>query len=99
MAKNVDLPIVITENGIPIDIDHRRIEYLRQAVKGVARCLLDELDVRGYFYWSAFDNFEWGTYEKTYGLIAIDRESLERRYKPSARFYGDLAANNQIEID
>lgn len=99
VANNVNLPLVITENGIPIDNDHLRIEYIRQAVKGVARCLLDGIDVRGYFYWSAFDNFEWGTYEKTYGLIAIDRQTLARKCKPSAGFYGDLAAKNQTDLD
>ena len=30
-----------------------------EALEGVGRCLADGLDVRGYFYWSLLDNFEW----------------------------------------
>ncbi len=97
-AKHVDLPILVTENGVPIDDDRRREEFIRQVVCGVANCLLDEIDVRGYLYWSAFDNYEWGTYEKTYGIIAINRSTFERQLKPSAALLGEIAKNNRIAL-
>jgi beta-glucosidase len=53
---------------------------------GVAACLRDGVDVRGYTYWSALDNFEWVSgYRPTVGLIAVDRQTQERIVKPSAR--------------
>lgn len=86
------VPVVVTENGIGIADDDRRIAYVAQALKGVRRCLDDGIDVRGYFYWSALDNFEWALgYEPTFGLIAVDRDTQKRSPKPSAAWIGDLA--------
>ena len=53
------VPILVTENGIGTDDDTRRIEYVTRALGGVRRCLDDGIDIRGYTYWSALDNFEW----------------------------------------
>ena len=51
-----------------------------RALAGVARCLDDGIDVRGYFYWSLLDNFEWVLgYGPTFGLVAVDRATFERR--------------------
>jgi beta-glucosidase len=92
------LPVIVTENGIGTADDARRIEYIRRALMGVSNCLKDGLDVRGYTYWSAFDNFEWSLgYRPTFGLIAVDRETQERTVKPSARMLGTIARANFIE--
>jgi len=54
------------------------------ASRGVAACQLDRIDVRGYTYWSALDNFEWSfRYRPTFGLIALDRHTQQRTVKPS----------------
>jgi beta-glucosidase len=58
-ATFAQIPIIVTENGIGTADDTRRVEYIRRAVRGVANCLKDGIDVRGYTYWSALDNFEW----------------------------------------
>lgn len=92
------LPVYITENGIGTADDTRRIEYVRRALNGVIRCLNDGLDVRGYIYWSAFDNFEWGLgYRPTFGLIAVDRTTQVRTVKSSARWLGAIARANIFE--
>jgi beta-glucosidase len=50
------------------------------------------VDVRGYTYWSAFDNFEWMQgYQMKFGLIGVDRQTQVRTVKPSARWLGELA--------
>ena len=87
--------MVNSENGIATGDDARRIEYIRRALQSVWRCLQDGLDVRGYTYWSAFDNFEWMSgYTPTFGLIAVDRETQQRTVKPSARWLGEVARKN-----
>ncbi|HZR42791.1 MAG TPA: family 1 glycosylhydrolase [Ktedonobacteraceae bacterium] len=86
------LPVIVTENGLSTEDDTRRIAYIERALRGVAACLRDGIDVRGYTYWSAMDNFEWSLgYRPTFGLIAVNRTTQKRSVKPSARWLGDVA--------
>ncbi len=95
--KTGGLPVYVTENGIGTDDDGARTEYVRRALAGVQRCLNDGLDVRGYFYWSLLDNFEWVLgYGPTFGLFAVDRETFARRPKPSASWLGAVARANAL---
>lgn len=92
------IPVIVTENGLATTDDTRRIAYIERALQGVMNCLKDGLDVRGYTYWSAFDNFEWMQgYRPTFGLIAVDRETQIRTVKPSARWLGAVARANELD--
>jgi beta-glucosidase len=74
-AQQTKVPVYVTENGIGTEDDTRRIEYTRRALAGVAACLRDKIDVRGYIHWSLMDNFEWNSgYRPKFGLIAVNRE-------------------------
>jgi len=98
-VKVSGLPVYVTENGIGTADDTRRIAYVGRALHGVINCLNDGLDIRGYTYWSAFDNFEWGLgYRPTFGLIAVDRKTQQRTVKPSARYLGAIARANIFEM-
>jgi beta-glucosidase len=91
-AAATGLPVIVTENGVAAEDDSRRVAYMQRALRGVAACLRDGLDVRGYTYWSAMDNFEWALgYRPVFGLIAVDRQTQQRRVKPSARWLGEVA--------
>ncbi len=91
------VPVYVTENGIAATDDSRRIDFVRQALHGVKACLDDGVDVIGYTYWSALDNFEWSLgYGPTFGLIEVDRNSFERRPRPSARWLGGVARANAL---
>jgi beta-glucosidase len=94
-SKATGLPVIVTENGIATEDDTRRIAYVERALRGVVACLREGIDVRGYTYWSALDNFEWHAgYRPTFGLIAIDRRTQKRMVKPSARWLGSIARSN-----
>ena len=98
-AKKTGSPVIVTENGVAMDDDSRRVDYLRRAIRGVAHCLQDGIDVRGYYCWTAFDNFEWVSgYGPKFGIIGVDRETMKRTPKPSAGFLGGIAGKNSIEM-
>ena len=96
-AEVTGCPIYVTENGIGTTDDTQRIRYVTDALAGVGRCLDDGIDVRGYFYWSLLDNFEWAFgYRPRFGLVAVDRETQARTVKPSATWLGSVAKANQL---
>jgi beta-glucosidase len=89
-------PIYITENGMAnadqvIDgrvPDEERISYLREHLGAMAIAVDLGVDVRGYFYWSLFDNFEWNSgYTKRFGLFHVDYATQVRLAKDSAHWY------------
>jgi beta-glucosidase len=97
-AEKAQVPVYVTENGIGTTDDRERLDYVRRALGCVARCLRDGLDVRGYFYWSLMDNFEWlFGYRPEFGLIAVDRASQRRSPKPSAEWLGRIARENAFD--
>jgi beta-glucosidase len=94
-AETGHLPVLISENGVAVTDDRRRIEYVQRALRGVQDALTDGIEVLGYTYWSALDNFEWAFgYGPTFGLIAVDRVTQERSVKPSGRWLGAVAQHN-----
>jgi len=97
-AAATGLPVVVTENGIATADDAERIAYVRNHLAQVKRALDDGADVRGYLYWSAFDNFEWNRgYHPTFGMIGIDRRAgFARQVRPSARAFGNLARSGRL---
>jgi beta-glucosidase len=97
VAAVAGVPMIVTENGIGTQDDNRRIAYVERALQGVIRCLQDGIDVRGYTYWSALDNYEWMLgYRPTFGLCAVDRSTQKRTPKPSAYWLGKIARANQF---
>jgi beta-glucosidase len=92
------LPIHVTENGIATENDEERIEYVRLHLEQVHAAIQRGVDVRGYFYWSILDNFEWNEgYRPRFGLVAVDRETMERSPKPSLAWYGSIAKANALD--
>ncbi len=92
VAKDFAGDLIVTENGIAAADDARRVEFIRRATDGVARCVADGLPVKGYFYWSLMDNFEWQKgFAMQFGLIAVDRAHGQTRTpKPSLAVLGSL---------
>jgi beta-glucosidase len=94
---SVGLPVVVTENGIATLDDTQRVRYLAGHLQELKSAMDDGVDVRGYFHWSAFDNYEWGSYEPRFGLIGIDHDNGYRReVRPSAVLYGEAARTGSL---
>ena len=91
------VPLMVTANGIATDDEAQRVDYTRGALEGLARCIADGVDVRGYFHWSLLDNFEWSHgYRPKFGLVAVDRQTFERTQKSSARWYAEVARTGSL---
>ena len=91
-------PVYITENGIATSTDAVRAKYLTDILANVHGAIEDGVDVRGYFHWTNTDNFEWARgYTVHFGLIGVDRKTLERTMRPSGRLYARIAAANALE--
>jgi beta-glucosidase len=98
-------PIFITENGMAnadavVDgrvHDAARIAYLREHLQALARAIELGADVRGYFYWSLLDNFEWNSgYTKRFGLFHVDYASQRRLAKDSAHWYREFIRQHAL---
>ena len=87
----------VTENGIATEDDAERVEYVTLHLEQVHQAIGRGVDVRGYFYWSILDNFEWNEgYRPKFGLVAVDRDTMERTPKPSLAWYGGVARANAL---
>jgi beta-glucosidase len=94
------VPVLVTENGIGTDDDEQRIRYVSAALDEVLDALDDGVEVQGYTYWSALDNFEWSFgYGPRFGLIDVDRSTQERVVKPSGHWLGRIAQANRYPAD
>ena len=55
------------------------------------------VDIRGYFYWSLLDNFEWAHgFEPRFGLVEMNYDTMERRIRPSAYEYKKICETNSL---
>ncbi|MGA7912185.1 MAG: glycoside hydrolase family 1 protein [Candidatus Dormiibacterota bacterium] len=98
--RGLGKPVYITENGLASHDDEWRQRYLTEILSNVQLAIEDGVDVRGYFHWTNMDNFEWARgYAMRFGLISVDRKSLERTIKPSGRLYARIATANRVTLD
>ncbi|HEY1074926.1 MAG TPA: family 1 glycosylhydrolase [Patescibacteria group bacterium] len=87
------VPLYVTESGLADASDTQRADYMASVIAQIAAARKDGVDVRGYFYWSLIDNFEWEKgFWPRFGLIAIDYTTQARMPRPSAFKYADLIA-------
>jgi beta-glucosidase len=99
LSRKFRLPIYITEHGAASNDEDFRERDLRQNLGALHRSIQSGVDVRGFFYWSLLDNFEWQFgYAKKFGLLAVDfaDERLTRSPKPLAKIYEAICRNNGL---
>lgn len=95
--SDYNLPIYITENGIASTNDDRRVRFLLSFLKEVYHAVSAGADVRGYYYWSLTDNYEWTEgFESRFGLVEVDFKTQKRTPKPSSFVYKMIIENNGI---
>jgi len=87
------LPLYITEHGAASRDENFRILDLTEHLRELHAAVNSGVDVRGFFYWSLLDNFEWQFgYSKKFGLLAVDFSDakLPRTMTRVGEFYRDI---------
>lgn len=98
--------IYVTENGAAYaDVvepdgsvpDAERTEFLRSHLGAILDAIDEGVDVKGYFYWSLLDNFEWAWgYEKRFGIVRVDYDTQKRTVKQSGLEYKRIIAQRAL---
>jgi beta-glucosidase len=100
------IPVYITENGTAMAdepdasgcvTDRNRIAYMRAHLIALREAIEAGANVRGYFAWSLFDNFEWASgYAPRFGLVRVDYGTQRRIPKLSAKWYSGVISRNAV---
>lgn len=98
--QRYQMPIYITENGLPDRADRLRpsfiLDHLRQIWHAVSFCY----PVMGYYHWTLVDNFEWDRgWTQRFGLVELDTETQERTWRPSAHLYQSICRSGSLSSD
>jgi beta-glucosidase len=99
MYRRCNLPIYITEHGSSSADEPFRERDLRENLAAVHRAIGGGVDVRGFYYWSLLDNFEWQFgYSKKFGLLSVDfgDQQRTRKMKPLAHIYRKVCLENSM---
>ena len=97
------MPIYVTENGMAnADTlednavnDHFRTDFLFSHLSATKQAIAAGANVQGFFYWSLLDNYEWAEgYEKRFGLVHVDFDTLARTPKASYHALARALARN-----
>lgn len=95
--KRYNKPVYITENGLADMKDNYRGWYIENILRSVHRAITEGVNVKGYFHWSLLDNFEWDKgFWPRFGLIEVDRKTLKRTVRQSARIYAEIIDQNGV---
>ncbi len=90
-------PLYITENGIFDLRDDTQVRYLVTHLAAVQQAIADGVTLKGYFYWTLADNFEWAEgFSARFGLFETDFETQVRTPRTSADVYARIARENGI---
>ena len=90
-VNELGLPIYVTENGIADESDKIRPMFIKKYLYAMDKAMSERIDVRGYFYWSLMDNFEWAEgYDGKFGLYNVDRVTLERNLREGSKAFIEI---------
>jgi beta-glucosidase/6-phospho-beta-glucosidase/beta-galactosidase len=96
-----DIPIYISENGTHPGLqDQERffVEHFQHILRAIHE---HEVDVRGYFWWSLMDNYEWNHgMDLRFGLYEVKDDAMKTRVKrPVADAISSVARNRGLSAE
>jgi beta-glucosidase len=100
LYRECQLPIYVTEHGSSSSDEAFRERDLRGNLAALHRAMEGGVDVRGFYYWSLLDNFEWQFgYSKKFGLLSVDFKDQQRSraMKPLGQIYRKFCLENAMD--
>lgn len=96
--KHLNIPFIITENGVSDETDLIRRPYLLEHLLAISAAMRMGVRILGYLFWTISDNWEWADgYGPKFGLVAVDRsDNLRRIPRPSYHLFTKVAGSGQI---
>lgn len=98
--------VYLTENGLGSEraptleaelADNQRIDFMQEHLRQLSRAIRSGCNVRGYYYWSHFDDFEGERgYDINFGLLHVNRETMERTPRQSWFYYQRCIEQNLV---
>jgi beta-glucosidase len=98
-VSRYNLPIYVTENGIPDIDDVHRPRFILTHLHQLWKAIQHGIPVQGYYHWSIVDNFEWSegyNPEFRFGLFGVDFETQERIPRTSGELYAQICKQNSV---
>ena len=96
-ARYPSLPLVVSESGIATENGERRAQHVVRSLEQIVRARDEGVDVRGYYHWSLYDNFEWAEgFEPRFGLYRVDYGSMSRTATEGATVLGEIAKGRRL---
>jgi beta-glucosidase/6-phospho-beta-glucosidase/beta-galactosidase len=96
IGTSYGLPVYITENGTS-DHDGAVDRFLVPHLNALHGAILEGHDVRGYFAWTLFDNYEWNHgMDMKFGLYAVDIETKQRSIREIGAAYAEIAKDRRL---
>ena len=103
VKERYGVPIIVTENGTQDPHDEDKIAlYVVQHLTWLSRAIVEGVDVRGYFYWTLLDNYEWNHgMGIRMGMYAVDKDDPEKKRvaRKGVAVYSEIAKNNEIPVE
>ncbi|MEA1875747.1 MAG: glycoside hydrolase family 1 protein [Bacteroidota bacterium] len=90
-VAKLGVPVIVTENGIADASDQYRDLFIRRYLYALSKAREEGVDIRGYYYWSLMDNFEWSSgYDMKFGLYENNFETQKRRLRGGAEAFREI---------
>lgn len=95
--KLYKIPLYISGHAVATEDEGLRVRMLKEHLINCSKAINNGVDLRGYFYWSLLDTFDWSEgLKQQFGLVAVAFEDPDRRrdIRRTGCIFGEFAKRN-----
>ena len=96
--STLEKPIYVTENGVADQGNNIREIFIKRYLYALNKAIQEGLNIRGYFYWTLMDNFEWAEgYKMKFGLYEVDFKTQARSLRKSSSLFTEMVKKPGVD--